>query len=38
MNEIDVYDGDKKITTLSQSRLSEILQSAEIYDEISKYV
>ena len=38
VNEIDVYDGDKKITTLSQSRLSEILQSAEIYDEISKHV
>lgn len=38
VNEIDVYDGEKKISTLSQSRLSEILQSAEIYDEISKYV
>ena len=37
VNEIDVYDGEKKIVTLSQNELSEILQTAEIYEKIDKY-
>lgn len=38
LNEIQVYDGEEKIHTLSQRQINNIIISADLYQPISKYV
>ena len=38
LNEIQVYDGEEKIYTLSQRQINNIIISADFYQPISKYV
>lgn len=38
VNEIDVYDGDEKIATLSQKDVTAIIERGEIYSRIKEYL
>ena len=38
LNEVCVFDGDKKVATLSQKNLSDIIKRADFYSPISKYL
>ncbi len=38
MNKIEVYDGDKKVYTLSQKKIEEIVKTGELYSPINKFI
>ncbi len=38
INEVDVYDGEKKICTLSQEKIKKIMEKGDLSSSISKYV
>ena len=38
INEIIVFDGNKEITKLSQSELEKIVNTADLYSPLSKYL
>ena len=38
LNEVEVYDGSKKICTLSQERLLKIATNGEIYSSVGRYL
>lgn len=38
INEVVVFDGDRQVTTLSQKRIGEIVEKADLYSPIKKYV
>ncbi len=38
INEIAVFDGDKQIALLSQNKINQIIEKADIYSPIEKYV
>ena len=38
VNELDVYDGERKMASISQKRLTEILKNGNIYSKIGDYI
>lgn len=38
MNEIVLFDGDKAVTTLSQKKIGQIVEQADLYAPIRKYI
>ncbi len=38
INEIDIYSNGEKITSLSQSKINEIILKGELYSKLSKYI
>ena len=38
INEVVIFDGNKQVTTLTQSRIGEIVERADLYSPIKKYI
>lgn len=38
INEVVIFDGNKQVTTLSQKRIGEIVERADLYSPIKKYI
>lgn len=38
VNRVEVYDGDKKVATLSQSKINGIVEKGDLYSSIEKYL
>jgi hypothetical protein len=38
VNEITIFDDEKKITTLSQEKIVKIVENGELYSPIEKYL
>lgn len=38
INEVVIFDGNRQVTTLSQKRIGEIVEMADLYSPIKKYV
>ena len=38
INEIAVYDGDEQVAVLTQKRIKEITEKAELYQPVARYL